>query len=736
MNLALAIALLFGGEHVDRTNGYKFVVPDGWSVRDEGAPSGSLHALTAYSGDERFTIYVLDNPTGLTLDQTRDALEPKLKSLPDFKSGKATLGKREVPAFWFTYERESILRCCAVRGDRIYLVDCVGDCQALRDSFELFDRAKGEIEFVQGWDAAAKRAKAEGKPILAVLEKYGGLGIGSKLYHMTTFLDPDFVELVRERFVAAELTYSQVPIPNYFHGGYFGVSYMFFTADGKLLRDESTRNPVALYAVACDVLARLGGPTGKDAETCLRRGELAKAEELLRDSKDYRLKSLLLRRQARYEEALVTLRRLSSVPPMDEARLLLDLQRFGDAKKILEGLTTSEARYRLAEVKLRTGDRDGARPAFEAVAKGDDRWATAAQRILENWEVIGWGRRRWDLEDLRDLLDRPAREKVDADRARRDAVDWLLAHRRKNGAWLAPFDLDGSDATFPLACDAICGRSLLPYRDRAEVAKAIADALGRVLDTHRSVLYAGDRPTLMTYEVWAEAFVLRFLAECLRLKVGDRAKVSAAAETIVEDLRKRQRPVGGWTYFLRADAKNPSEPADVAMSFVTAAVLTGLVEARDAGVKVPDAMIAKGAKCLASMEREGGFVYMTGGRDAGPEAAGRGPGCARALTLVKRDAEVRAALEAFVANRKTILGEMGKSGMHAGPHGQGCHYVWFDYMLAADAAADVKDAKLIEAIREDVLGTRCADGGFAVDFPTMGRAYATAAALLALERLK
>ncbi len=107
----------------------------------------------------------------------------------------------------------------------------------------------------------------------------------------------------------------------------------------------------------------------------------------------------------------------------------------------------------------------------------------------------------------------------------------------------------------------------------------------------------------------------------------------------------------------------------------------------------------------------------------------------RALSLVKRDADLRASLDYFLEHRETIRGEMGKSGMHAGPHGQGCHYVWFDYMTAADAAVDLRDDTIRGAMLEEILRARLKDGGFAEDFPTMGRAYATAAALLAMEKL-
>jgi hypothetical protein len=120
-------------------------------------------------------------------------------------------------------------------------------------------------------------------------------------------------------------------------------------------------------------------------------------------------------------------------------------------------------------------------------------------------------------------------------------------------------------------------------------------------------------------------------------------------------------------------------------------------------------------------------------------ALGRGPICTLALHRAGRatEAQVRRAVELFLKHRALYAREQGKSLMHAGPHGQGCHYLLFDYLYTARAVrrlpADVRPpmrrrlARLIHA-------ARYAGGGYA-DTPLAGRHAGTGLALLAIRAL-
>ncbi|MCC6409722.1 MAG: hypothetical protein IT453_21385 [Planctomycetes bacterium] len=103
-------------------------------------------------------------------------------------------------------------------------------------------------------------------------------------------------------------------------------------------------------------------------------------------------------------------------------------------------------------------------------------------------------------------------------------------------------------------------------------------------------------------------------------------------------------------------------------------------------------------------------------------------------------AELRRVLELFVAGRDVYAPEWGKALCHTSPTGFGAHYLLYDYAFACVALGlpselDATERKRFRAVLlEDLLAQRLADGSFQ-DLPGLGRAYGTAAALLALDAL-
>jgi len=90
-----------------------------------------------------------------------------------------------------------------------------------------------------------------------------------------------------------------------------------------------------------------------------------------------------------------------------------------------------------------------------------------------------------------------------------------------------------------------------------------------------------------------------------------------------------------------------------------------------------------------------------------------------------------------MAHRHGLAKELGKSLMHAGPDGQGCHYVLFDYAFAAEAVAELPAAerrRFRALLVELFLDARSAEGGF-LDTPINGWAYGTGMALVGLDAL-
>jgi hypothetical protein len=121
------------------------------------------------------------------------------------------------------------------------------------------------------------------------------------------------------------------------------------------------------------------------------------------------------------------------------------------------------------------------------------------------------------------------------------------------------------------------------------------------------------------------------------------------------------------------------------------------------------------------------------------EACGRGPVCALGLRRNGRSdaAEVKRSLDLFVAHRDVFRPEWRKALCHTSPTGFGAHYLLYDYAFAAVALAEVPAAdrkRPRAALLEDLLAQRESDGSFE-DLPGLGRAWGTAAALLALDAL-
>jgi hypothetical protein len=73
--------------------------------------------------------------------------------------------------------------------------------------------------------------------------------------------------------------------------------------------------------------------------------------------------------------------------------------------------------------------------------------------------------------------------------------------------------------------------------------------------------------------------------------------------------------------------------------------------------------------------------------------------------------------------------------MHAGPQGQGCHYLLFDLGHAALAQVRLPaDRETRARLTALILDCAQADGSF-LDTPILGRPFGTAMALLALDAL-
>lgn len=648
----------------------------------------------------------------------------------------------------------------------------------------LAGRCGRDLPWARTWDEAAARARAEGRLVFLLFEHYAVLEI-PHTFASGALMDPDVAALVRERFVPLRVGPTDpTPLSDPARYGLskssWGTTLFFVTPEGRVVGAPVTLTAPCVDQAARAALAALPGaaaasapPTLAGARAALARGELAAAAPMLRAlaggttgaerARAFLLMATLYRRERASEKALAFLAAArDGAPPelrpeiaAEEARVLQRLARLDEAegewRALAEaappGPAATEARFWLGAIALaRTGDLKGGGHWARLVAEApDDRWAwkAAANLVGIGAYVQGMEPLNWPDEGDLDAIapGRPAPLAVEeAARAEGDALAYLLRTQHTDGSWPNAESVSWVRVGYAEATTSICGASLVPFADRPE-ARAGAErglawvraALGGRGESARGGLAA-------TYRVWAETFALRFLVRCRAAGVGPRAELGPEIEALVRALAARQLPGGGWPYAsIAADPKGEG----LASSFLSAAILLVLDEARAGGAEVPAEVRARGAQFLQGLRNDdGSFRYFPedppGSGGAG--AAGRSPLCA--LALSRAGAEdlpgIRRALDLFVHHQPTLEAERGKDLCHTGPEGQAAYYFFYDHAFAAAAVRALPAAEqpaLARTLRARILAARSEDGSF-VDLPALGRPYATAMALDALGSLR
>ena len=177
---------------------------------------------------------------------------------------------------------------------------------------------------------------------------------------------------------------------------------------------------------------------------------------------------------------------------------------------------------------------------------------------------------------------------------------YLAAHQQADGSY--------GSGTYRgnVAVTAFVGRAMLaagskpgagPYGDR--LTKSVDFLLGRVQDNGIIASLDAREPGPM----YGHAFALMFLAECQKVAPRQEAKekMGRAGDLIV----KSQNRDGGWRYQPR--------PLDADLS-VTVTQLMALLNARDAGLDVPQATVDRAIEYVKrSQNDDGGFRYLIQG---------------------------------------------------------------------------------------------------------------------------
>ena len=654
----------------------------------------------------------------------------------------------------------------------------------------LAERCGSALPWAQSWDEAAARARAEDRVVLVVFEYYTGIEV-PHTRASGALMDGDVEALLQERGVVLRLGQDDAaPFRSAQAWGMgphsWGGAVLVVSPEGEVLGQTALNNGFVVDALLRDALGRGAArrahaalPRDRDerldaAETALRRGELGRAGELLAGAdtpRGHRLAASLARRERHGEEALAE---LDSAAEGADAALLADLGvergvvlmrlgRWADADAALrsalerapDGARATEAEFWLGALEMLQQGFPAGRDRWRALAQAhpDDRWAwKAAANVLDGGAFVnGAERPHWPTEPVFAAVAHPPAAPLKtgaAGQAARDALAFLLAGQQPDGSWVAPMDAFGVEPSgYTFATTAICGSSLLPHRAESDAVElSVSRAVHYLLAVHAAGGLQGGTSLMGVYSIWSRAFTLRFLAQARAAGLAgdggaDVAALDEALPALLQSVLDSQQPSGGWPYVLIAGT-SAEQGFDGSASFLTAGVLMALLEARGAGVEVPQAPLERGLAFLEGLRQsDGSFRYFAGVPQptGDPEAAGRGPVCELALLRGGRGglSTLRHALATFDGQREVLRREWGKDICHTGAQGQGAHYLLYDWCFAARAAAELPRSERKRWRREllaDLLAVRDAEGAYA-DMPSLGRAYGTAMALAAFDAL-
>ncbi len=666
-----------------------------------------------------------------------------------------------------------------------------GEMKAELKLLAMVGRCGSELAWARDWEEAAKRAGKEKKLVLVLVRSLSSFNISDQA---TTgpLMDPDVVDLVRERFVMFRFE-KGMDAPFVSQEAYglspstFGTSFLVVTPKGEVVGDSFSMEAVSMHEFLIAQLANhpeLDGasyPKGRKGPNLIKwhldRGDYDQAAKRLKapsSPREHLLKADLLRRFRKGEEALAEIEAARTEGPgeleadlsLAEAVILIRMERYNEAQKVLERVLKEhresdrvpEALYWSGACKLRLGGTDEAAAVWRELtaAHGESRWAWKAAAMLKSTAFsLGMGERLdWPSDEVLSLLEFHPFQRVKPSRVRQaeqDAIGYLLSQQRPNGSWISPAEVhrfsDDIPNEFTDAITAICGQGLLPHRDKAGVTETLHKAVDFLVKTGEKRKAAENKAYFMDYTVWRNAYVLWFFSDCIRAGLFEMEELEPAMAEFVPEIRDRQKPGGGWSYYVTAERSNAGQPSKQSNSFITAAAVVALLEAREAGVEVPEEMTDAALGCLERMANpDGTFEYfLFHDREDAPRnthpagAAGRAPLCAYALYKGGRGSldALRKGLKLFMEYRHTYAKEHGKSLMHAGAHTQGSHYLMFDYAFAAAtvrALPEKERGKYRKPLLEQILGARTEEGSY-IDNPLIGRHYGTGMALVAFRHL-
>jgi hypothetical protein len=201
----------------------------------------------------------------------------------------------------------------------------------------------------------------------------------------------------------------------------------------------------------------------------------------------------------------------------------------------------------------------------------------------------------------------------------RKGVEYLLANQNRDGSWGTP-SLKGGVAiyagigtlkSYGTATTALCVAGLIEMGGKnPEVIKAIERGEQSLFETLPKEK-RDDAPLLNN--IWAHAYGIQALTRMYNRLPDDkerREKIVGHIKQQFEKLAKYESTQGGWGYY---DFDGQTQrPDSSSTSFVNAAVLVAMHEAKDIGVDPPEKVLKRGIKMTQfQRQKDGTFIYGT-----------------------------------------------------------------------------------------------------------------------------
>ena len=198
-------------------------------------------------------------------------------------------------------------------------------------------------------------------------------------------------------------------------------------------------------------------------------------------------------------------------------------------------------------------------------------------------------------------------------------VAFLLKRQNKDGSWgsanitrpeeiYAP--VPGAHQAFRAAVTAMCISALIEAGGQDPQVLHARERGEDWLLAHLSKVRRATPDAI--YNVWSHAYGIQALSKMLAEKPKDAAhrdRIRALIDQQLDMLDRYEMVGGGWSYYdFLAGTKKPS---DASFSFVTAAVLVALHDAKEAGVKIPPRLVERGVASLLR-QRLSDYSYLYG----------------------------------------------------------------------------------------------------------------------------